>query len=299
MRPGSTKRNAVVGLLYLCLVPLVILGLPVILAGVVWRDYRGWGTRLARLPGIAPGGGAKAGVVAGLYGLGLLVVLSALGGTSSDPQPESGPSAPTDTSTAAATTSAAVSTDVPATSTPERRTESRQTQTDSVPDPSRETSVVPTASTTAAPESPAPVATADQTPDRTDVVPTQTPSSTPALPTETPAPGELVVVRVHADAQGGDERDVLNDEYIVFENSGGRPLDIGGWLVEDEKNHRYYVPDGVTLQPGQSITLHTGRGSDSSADLYWNADAPVWNNDGDTVFVRDSSGTLVIRHEYS
>jgi competence protein ComEC len=132
--------------------------------------------------------------------------------------------------------------------------------------------------------------------------PAATPASTPASPsTETDAPaaaGTLSLVEVHADASG-DEWDNLNDEYLVFANAGDAPLDLSGWTVRDEADHTYRFPDGVTLDPGASVTLHTGTGTDSATDRYWGSGAPVWNNGGDTVVVTDDEGTVVLRETYS
>jgi competence protein ComEC len=45
--------------------------------------------------------------------------------------------------------------------------------------------------------------------------------------------------------------------------------------------------------------LHTGSGTDTATDLYWDAGRPVWNNDGDTVTVTTSEGEVVIEEAYS
>ena len=109
--------------------------------------------------------------------------------------------------------------------------------------------------------------------------------------------GELVVVEVNADASG-DDRENLNDEYVVFENDGSERLDLSGWAVSDEAGKTYTVPEGVTVGPGESVTLHTGSGEDTETDLYWGAGSPVWNNSGDTVIVRNSDGDLVLEETY-
>jgi len=111
-------------------------------------------------------------------------------------------------------------------------------------------------------------------------------------------PGALELVEVHADAEG-DDRDNLNDEYVVFENTGDTELDLSGWTIEDAADHVYTVPDGTTLEPGAQITVHTGSGSDTATDLYWGASAPVWNNGGDTVTVRTDDETIVLQEEYN
>jgi len=54
-----------------------------------------------------------------------------------------------------------------------------------------------------------------------------------------------------------------------------------------------------TLDPGAHVTLHNGNGTDSATDLYWGSGSPIWNNAGDTVFVYDDEGTLVLEGEYN
>jgi len=132
------------------------------------------------------------------------------------------------------------------------------------------------------------------------VTPSTTPTATPT-PTVTDGgsdPSALALVDVHADAEG-DDRENLNDEYVVFENTGASKLDLSGWTIADSADHVYTVPDGTTLAPGAQITLHTGSGSDTDTDLYWGASAPVWNNGGDTVTVRTADGTIVLQEEYN
>jgi competence protein ComEC len=109
--------------------------------------------------------------------------------------------------------------------------------------------------------------------------------------------GNLEIVEINADAEG-DDGDNLNDEYVVFENTDDGPLDIGGWTVTDEAGKTYTVPEGVTLESGVQVTLHTGSGEDTATDLYWGQGSPVWNNGGDTVIVRNSDGDIVREETY-
>jgi competence protein ComEC len=107
----------------------------------------------------------------------------------------------------------------------------------------------------------------------------------------------LEVTEVHADARG-DEYENLNDEYVVLRNTGSQTLDLSGWSVADEADHRYTFPEETTLAPGETLTLRTGIGRDGGGDYYWNSERPIWNNAGDTVFVRDADGSLVLEVEY-
>lgn len=126
-----------------------------------------------------------------------------------------------------------------------------------------------------------------------DSVATQT--TTVATEGGTPVEGgELSLTEINADAEG-DDRENLNDEYLVFENTGSESLDLSGWTVEDEAEKTYTFPDSYTLEVGATVTLHTGSGTDSERDLYWGAGSPVWNNAGDTVSVRNSEASACVR----
>jgi len=107
----------------------------------------------------------------------------------------------------------------------------------------------------------------------------------------------LTIEEIHADA-AGDESSNLNDEYIVFSNDGSTALDLSGWTVQDEAGRTYTFPDGFTLAAGETVTLHTGSGSDTETDLYWGSGSAIWNNGGDTVTVTNSEGTVVIEESY-
>lgn len=122
--------------------------------------------------------------------------------------------------------------------------------------------------------------------------------STPATATDGGQDADLAVAEIDADAEG-DDRENLNDEYVVFENVGDDEIDLSRWTVTDEANHVYRFPDGATLAPGERLTLHTGEGEDGDGDFYWGSEGPVWNNDGDTIFVHDAEGRPVLEESYT
>ncbi len=107
----------------------------------------------------------------------------------------------------------------------------------------------------------------------------------------------LSITEIHADAAGNDNEN-LNDEYVVFENTGTDTLDLSGWMVSDEANHVYTFPSGASLAVGETVTLHTGSGEDTQTERYWGSSSAIWNNGGDTVTVTDDTGTLVTSKSY-
>jgi len=126
----------------------------------------------------------------------------------------------------------------------------------------------------------------------------ETDASTEETDTSSADPGAMLeVATVNADAEG-DDRENLNDEYGVFENTGDDPIDLAGWTVEDEAGRSYEFPQGFTLEAGTTVTLRTGSGTDTETDLYWGSGSPIWNNNGDTVIVTTDTGDRILEVSY-
>jgi len=107
-----------------------------------------------------------------------------------------------------------------------------------------------------------------------------------------------IEVDVRHDA-AGDDNENLNDEWVRFTNTGGSAVDLDGWTVADESASHRYTFGGLALAPAASVTLFTGCGTDSKTERYWcNTGSAVWNNAGDTVFLRDPNGNNVVVHPY-
>ena len=116
--------------------------------------------------------------------------------------------------------------------------------------------------------------------------------------TTTTDPGAAVeVAEINADADG-DDRENLTGEYVTFENTGDEPIDLSGWTVEDEAARSYEFPQGFALDPGATVTLRSGSGTDTDTELYWGSGSPIWNNDGDTVILTTDDGERVLEVRY-
>jgi micrococcal nuclease len=107
-----------------------------------------------------------------------------------------------------------------------------------------------------------------------------------------------VEITVNADPPG-DDTDDLTGEWVEFTNTGGERLDLDGFVVADESASNRYEFDAVTLAPGRTVRLVTGCGTDTDALVHWcSGGSAIWNNGGDTVFLRDRSGNLVVALTY-
>lgn len=64
-----------------------------------------------------------------------------------------------------------------------------------------------------------------------------------------------------------------------------------GYTLRDRSGHLYKFPT-FTLRPRASVTVHTGRGTNTGTNLYWGSGSFIWNNTGDTAYLRNTVGTL-------
>lgn len=84
----------------------------------------------------------------------------------------------------------------------------------------------------------------------------------------------------------------LQEEWVQISNIGSSPVSLAGWKIEDEGSKHTYTFPSYTLSAGSTVTVFTGKGTDSEIELYWQLDDPILNYD-DTVYLYDDSGKLV------
>jgi micrococcal nuclease len=112
-------------------------------------------------------------------------------------------------------------------------------------------------------------------------------------------PAGVAIVGYDYDPPGPDGESI-NEEWVGIANQSGAPVDMGEWILRDESTqHRFSFPAGFSLAPDSEVAVRTGCGTDTSTDLFWCADGPVWSNAGDTVILELPDGTVVARDRYS
>ncbi|MBU0708178.1 thermonuclease family protein [Patescibacteria group bacterium] len=134
------------------------------------------------------------------------------------------------------------------------------------------------------------------------------PEATPTLiptpaPTPTPVPqasntGNVTVAASCSQFDApGDDHENLNEEYVCFYNGDSKAINMQGWKTYDVANHIYAFP-AFSLKAGATVVLHTGSGANTATSLYWGSGSAIWNNTGDTVYLKDSGGNLVSEYSY-
>ena len=84
----------------------------------------------------------------------------------------------------------------------------------------------------------------------------------------------------------------LNAEYVRLENVCSSSRSLSGWTLRDRTGYTYDKFGTFRLGAGKTVTIHTGKGSNTASHRYWGRSWYVWNNTGDKAYLRDSAGTL-------
>jgi hypothetical protein len=115
-------------------------------------------------------------------------------------------------------------------------------------------------------------------------------------PAQAAAPA-VQITRVYYNSPGTDNRSnaSLNAEYVRLTNTTSKAINLKGWTLRD-KQHHIYTFTSYTLGAGRRVYIHTGKGTNGKPDYqhrYWNSGNYIWNNTGDTAYVRNPSGRQI------
>ena len=107
------------------------------------------------------------------------------------------------------------------------------------------------------------------------------------------AAGSVHLTKIYYNSPGTDTRSnaSLNAEYVVITNTTGAAVQLKGWTLTDASNHRYTFGT-FTLAKGKSVTVHTGRGTNTATNRYWGSGNYIWNNDKDKATWKRSTGAV-------
>lgn len=115
-----------------------------------------------------------------------------------------------------------------------------------------------------------------------------------AAPAEAASPLQFGKVNYNAPGSDTSSNTSVNGEYVVIKNVTSSRRCLTNWTVKDVAGHTYTF-GSFCLGGYQAVTLYTGKGTNSATRRYWGRSWHVWNNDGDTAYLRNGSGTLMDR----
>jgi hypothetical protein len=101
-----------------------------------------------------------------------------------------------------------------------------------------------------------------------------------AAPTPADAASCVRFSATRFDAPGNDNLAAnLNGEWVRIKNYCSTTKSLSGWKIHDYgRKHVYTFPTGVRIKPGYSITLYSGKGTNTTTKRYWKRSyGAVWN----------------------
>ncbi|WP_239095860.1 lamin tail domain-containing protein [Micromonospora lutea] len=119
-------------------------------------------------------------------------------------------------------------------------------------------------------------------------------SFTVAAPAQAATPA-IEITKVYYDSPGADNRSnsSLNAEYVKLTNRRARTINLKNWTLRDKANHVYKFSGDVKLAKGKSVVIRTGKGKNTAGTRYWGSGNYIWNNTGDTAYLRNASGKQI------
>ena len=97
------------------------------------------------------------------------------------------------------------------------------------------------------------------------------------------------------DSPGKDTRSAksLNAEWISLVNTGSKAVNLKGYTIRDASNHVFTFGATTIAAKGGRVWVHTGKGTKTAKNVYWGSGNYVWNNTGDTAYLRTSAGKAI------
>ncbi|MFI0444432.1 lamin tail domain-containing protein [Actinomadura sp. 6N118] len=116
-------------------------------------------------------------------------------------------------------------------------------------------------------------------------------AATMLAPTPAEAASAVQIYRVYYDSPGKDTRSnaKLNGEWVQLINKSRTARQLRGYKLRDKTGYTYTFGSFV-LRAGKTVVVHTGKGRNTATHRYWGRSWYVWNNTGDTAYLRYPNG---------
>jgi hypothetical protein len=118
-----------------------------------------------------------------------------------------------------------------------------------------------------------------------------TPSPTPT-PTPSPASGRAEITYIDYAPTG----ETL-EEYVRIQNLDPTPITLTNWTLSDATGNTFRFP-AFTLGGHAEVRVWTNSGTHDVGNLYWGRGQAVWNNDGDTAYLKRPDGNVADIYTY-
>ncbi len=87
------------------------------------------------------------------------------------------------------------------------------------------------------------------------------------------------------------------NQEVIFYNNCNFECELTKWQIKDEGRKKFIFPEFI-LKENNNIMIKVGEGNNSANVLFWEEEDYIWTETGDTLFLRDSKGELVLWESY-
>ena len=84
-----------------------------------------------------------------------------------------------------------------------------------------------------------------------------------------------------------------DSQEVVFSNSCNYDCNLNNWKIKDE-GRKNFVFQNFDLKSKKEVKIIVGEGTNNGEILFWTGKDYVWTKTGDTLFLRDDKGKLVL-----
>lgn len=127
--------------------------------------------------------------------------------------------------------------------------------------------------------------------------PTTPPTATATATSTQPQPPAITGIVEIRDIVFNESGSTEPDEYVVIENDDSVPIQLKNWTKRDEANHIFTFPSFV-IQPNQTCRVYTNEIHSEWCGFSYGSGKAIWNNGGDTAYLRDAYGTIINEYSY-
>jgi hypothetical protein len=108
------------------------------------------------------------------------------------------------------------------------------------------------------------------------------------------------IYRIYYNSPGSDTgtNTSLNTEWIQLRNRCSTSSSLTNAKIKDAAGHTYTF-GSYALGGGKYVKVHTGKGSNTATDRYQGRSWYVWNNDKDTAYLYNASGSRLDSCSYN
>ncbi len=87
------------------------------------------------------------------------------------------------------------------------------------------------------------------------------------------------------------------NEIIELYNMCEFDCELTDWEIKDEGRKKFIFPEFI-LKPSEEVDIIVGEGKSKGKNLFWTGENYVWTFSGDTLFLRDDDGKLILYKSY-